>query len=341
MSVFTEHLKATGLPEAATASAGKKLEVALQLTLDQNARIASVKAAKKTDPNDPDFLDSLWKNEAAKGNEKVKAKADEFYEVAERYEKLLAELRGAAKDNFIPAQLSEDEIEKTRKLISQSVAAIEDARKEAAVAAEIMDSMLNVQDKGIEGGLISLLPPLESLRSVGRATRKSGDGKTYITRAADIHVDGKSTNREVNGEIKGHFAYAADRLSKLRGIDIHPNNEVTPDELEDAYLTACGFPTGEEGRIASKGKLPDVREFTFTKKKFLDAEGTKETEVTHRVKVFRKVLETKPETEKPAESKPAESVAQNSGSAKPGPATQKLIDEKAKQEAAKQQPAKK
>lgn len=301
----------TGLPEPALAPIKSKVNEAISLIVANNKRIASINAAKAQDPNNVEYLDSLWK--ANEADPKVSKDAKEFYAVAETYERLLKKLRETAKENFIPEQLSEQAAKDAKKLVNESVATISTARAEAIAMLSVVDSILESQGKGIEGGVASLLPQADSLKNArGRKAASSGGNVTYMTRIADCTVNGKSTK---NAEGKGKFNYAADAISELWGAETNAANRVTGEELEEAFFDFIKKPL----RSLSEKEVPASTVFDFTKE-IDNGDGKTETK-TVKLNVIGKVAEaeTKTETEKPAEAKPeAEKVeAKNETPAQP------------------------
>jgi hypothetical protein len=302
MAQFDDLIKATGLPEAAVKPIRDKFMEAFNLITENNKRVAQVNAAKAQDPSKPgyaDYLDTLWRT-----NEKDPAIAEtveQFDIVSEQYEKLLKQLREHAKGNFIPEQLSEDAQKATRKLVNESSEAIQLAVAQASAMVAVLDSMLAVQDKTIEGGVISLLPQVESLKNV-RGRKAGGNvGGSYMTRTNEVLIDGVSTN--IDG--KGKLNYAADRLSELWNATTFPENKVTGKELEEALFEKLEAPF----RSVKSTDLPESTTFDFTKEIKVEGNKTEARRVSVTVKRYT-VGNDNAETAKPAEKveAPAEKV---------------------------------
>lgn len=260
-SVFADLLAKTNFPAQALAPMEAKLVEAFDLIVENNKRVAAVNAAKAQDPNNTEHLDALWKLHASTDPE-IAPLEEQFQLIQAQHEKLLSQLRELGKKHIQPV-LSEDDAKNTRKLVNESAPTIAKAKQSAKDMADIVDNLLEMVGAKPEGGVLSLLPEVESLKNArGRkASTASGDGKVYMTRVGDILLDGKSTNREVNGEMKGKFNYAADELSKRFGVEIHGDNEVTAEELEVAFYEALGLPW----RSLKSTEIPKGSTFDFTK----------------------------------------------------------------------------
>lgn len=332
MSVFSDILAKTKLPEAALAPIEKALVDAFELVTENNKRVAQVNASKAQDPKKPgyeDYLDNLWRQNAT--DPAIREDVEQFDIVSEEYERLLSKLRGHAKANFIPEELSEEKARETRKLVNESENAVKKAREIAASMAAVADQMLTLHSVEIKGGVMSLIPEIDSLKSLrGRkATSGSGTGP-YMTRAAEILVDGKSTNRDG----KGKFNYAADDLSKRFNVERFPGNRVTAEELESAYLAEFGYSSREDSKSDNDAKLAD-REFTFTREiEVQNPNDDSTTKVPQTVSISVKraaKVETETETAEPAEKKNNEDKAKdNEGKAETNsaPAPAKVTAEK-------------
>jgi hypothetical protein len=296
-----EYFSQTGLPPEALKVLTDKVSEHNDLVIRVNKWIAQVNAAKAQDPSNVDYLDTLWKREQESGNSKVKDLADEFDAIAEQYEAKLKELREIAKANFIPEQLSEEKTKEVKAQVNSAQPTIAELRNAIKAQMMIPESILNMKNVPLpEGGLVSLLPQADTLKSKGGRKAASGN-VSYMTRVGDVLIDGEST--QVNG--KGKFNYAADKLSERFGArTVHPANAVTAEELEEAYYKHLNVPL----RSLSSGD-----EFTFTKETVKpnpnDGELVKApVKVTLTVispKAIEKASETaKPETPK-AETAPA------------------------------------
>lgn len=298
MSVFSAILAKTQLPEAALKPIEAKLVEAFDLIVENNKRVAQVNAAKANDPSRPGFedeLDKLWRLHAP-SDETMSEIQTQFDAVAESYEKLQKQLREFAKTK-IEAPLSEEETKKVKALVNESAPAIAKAKQSAADMAQVADTMLALPhiNAPIEGGIISLLPEVESLKQMrGRKAASSGEtGKAYMVRVVDVLLDGKSTNRIVNGESKGKLNYAADEMSKQFNEAAFPENKVSAEELETAYWEALELPW----RSKKNTELPESFDFEFTKTiKVQNPNDDSTTDIPKTVKVTvkqpAKVVET-------------------------------------------------
>lgn len=288
MSVFTPLLNETGLPEAAIAPLEKKLVEAYDLIVLNNSRIAQVNAAKADDPNNVENLDSLWK--AEEKNPAISEKIEQFYVIAEQYEKFLTELRDFAKNNLIKERLSDEQVAATKKLVNESAPTIAEAKAGAAAMALVVDSVL--KDKAPAGGILSLLPEVESLKNARGRKANAGGIPIYMTRVGNVEVDGVSTNRDG----KGKFDYAAAVISEKFGEKIHPENKVTAATLEEEYFKALEIPF----RSKKSGELPVKFDFTFTKTvKVRNANDDGTTDIPKSVKVTVYNTDFGTETETP------------------------------------------
>lgn len=268
MATFDELLLETGLPEAALKPLREKWEEALKLITDNNNRVAQVNAARAQDPNNVDYLDERWKSNE-KTDPEIVPLAEKFYAVAEEYETLLKQLREKAKKH-IPEALSEEKTKEVRKLVNESEPTLKKAKAEFAAMATMVDSFLGSMGKGVEGGLASLLPDIESLKNTrGRkAATGSGEVGQYATRIGGFAIDG----RDIQRDGKCNLAIGADSVSNIFGADKAPENKVSKEEIEKALFDHLGI----EFR-SKKGKdLPESTTFPFTKEVNI-GDGVKET----------------------------------------------------------------
>lgn len=255
-----EAFQSTGLPEVALKTITDKVEEYLSLVSESNKLVAAVHAAKAQDPNNVDYLDTLWR--ANELDEKISETVQRFDAVAEEYERLLKELREAAKTNFVPEALSEEQTQNARKRVNDMAPAIATARQAIAAQLTIPESVLQLSGATIpEGGLITFLPNAESLKNArGRkAATASGEVRSYATRVGEILIDGNSTN--VDG--KGKLAYAANALSEKFNASQVAANKVTAEEIEEAYFAS--LPGNIPFRGLKSTELPDEHTFTFEK----------------------------------------------------------------------------
>lgn len=259
VTTFDEALEAARearLPDAALTPIVEAWNKALSLTLENNKRIAQVNASKAQDPNNTDYIDSLWRTHYTESPEMVEVES-EYQAAAAEYERLLSKLREFGKTR-IPEALSDEQAKQVKAAVSESKDAIEVARSQAASMVSIVDSLLSVHNKGIEGGLISLMPQVESLKNARGRKAGGNSGTSYKTRVNGIDIDGVSTN--IGG--KGKLDYAANKLSEMWGVATFPENKVTPEAIETALFEHLGKPF----RSLRSTELPEkVTEFDFTK----------------------------------------------------------------------------
>lgn len=297
-------------PEPVRVMVGEKLETAAKLIRENNSRVARVREAKATDPNNTEYLDNVWHRVIAdKVDDKEMTQAEKRYQAAvQESEKQLTILRNAAKARHIQAPLSEEEIAKTKKLVNEGKAVITAARTAAESFAEMADKMLESLGKpAIEGGFISLLPQADSLLNARGRKSSGGSGETgnkYATRVIEIEVDGKSTNREKKNKQgvmapAAHFNFVADDLSKMFGASQFAQNEVSAEEIEQAYYASRDV-TFREAK-----DMPEDYTFKFTKDVTVqnpNDDSTKVEPVTKNIRVVRwtkdTIEEVKAETEK-------------------------------------------
>lgn len=294
----------------------EKLNAAAELIRENNKRVLAIREAKDTDPNNVEYLDNVWKRVIAEGtDDKEMIQAEKrFQAAAKAYEKELAALRNAAKERHIQPPMSEEDQQKTRKAINEGKTIIANARAAAESFAEMADKMLESTGKqGVEGGVISLLPQVESLLNT-RGRKASGGtdgGKTYATRIVEAFIDGKSTNRQVKrkGEMvnAAHFNYIAEELSKAFGSATFPANEITAEEVEKAYYDSKG------AAFRDSGEMPEDHTFDFTKEitvQNTNDDSTKQEPHTKKIRVIRWTKETAGVDDAPAKSddKPADNA---------------------------------
>lgn len=298
-SVFSDVLAKTNLPAEALAPIESKLVEAFNLIVENNKRIAQVNAAKESDPNNEENLDRLWRLNATTDTA-IAAIEPQYQALIDESEKLLKQMRELAKKHIQPS-LSEDEAKNVRKLVNESAPTIVKAKQSATDMAQVADTMLNLTGNAIEGGIISLLPEIESLKQTrGRKAAASGEaGKIYMTRVNEILLDGKSSNKLIGGEMKGKFNYAAGDLSEMWGANLHPANLVSAEELETAYWEALELPW----RSKKNTELPESLTFEFSKTiRVQNKNDDSFTELPKTVKITVRqpkpvAAESKPETE--------------------------------------------
>jgi hypothetical protein len=308
MATFDDLLKQTQLPEPALGPIREAWDDALALIVENNKMVAQVNATRDSNPNNPDFLDSLWRTHAP-ADEKMKEVEEQYQALIEQSEKLLVQLRDFAKKH-VPESLSEDKAKEARKTINEMAPTISTAKSKAENMLIVVNTMLGVHGVEIpEGGIISLLPPIESLKNQrGRKAGTSLPSGGYMTRVDEILIEGKSTNQND----KGKFNFAADALSKMWGAERFPANRVTAEELETAYLAEFGYADRATSKEDKESKLPDTHTFTFEREIEVpngNDDSTKKVPQKIQIEVKRErkanaPIETpKQETEKQAEPK--------------------------------------
>lgn len=301
MATIEEFLAQSKLPEAALKPITDKVNEYIQLVVKNNKLVAQINAAKAQDPSNVDYLDSLWKANEQTDNE-IAPIAEQFYAIAEEYEKLNKQLREMAKKH-IPEQLGEEETKNARKSVNDAAPTIETTRRAAIEMLSIPESMLTVFNVEMpEGGLAALLPQAESLKNVrGRkATTASGEAKSYATRVGDILINGEST--QING--KGKIAYAAEKLSEMWNAQNVPTNKVVAEDIERAYFES--LPGEIEFRGLKSTELPDEHSFTFERTiKVQNKNDDSYTDVPQKVKLTLRSTNygTTTESENPAVAK--------------------------------------
>lgn len=246
----------------------EKLGAAIELIRENNSRVLQIREAKDTDPNNVEYLDNVWKRVIQEGtDDKEMIQAEKrFQAAAKAYEAELAKLRAAAKARHIQPPMSDEDRDKLKKLINDGKPVIAAARTTAESFAEMADKMLVSAGKPLpEGGVIALLPETETLMNVrGRKSASGGGTKSYSTRLVDAFIDGKSTNvmkKNKSGDMAphAHFNYVANELSKEFGSATFPENEVTSEEIEQAYYDS------KEVTFRKSEDMPEDYTFEFKK----------------------------------------------------------------------------
>lgn len=244
----------------------EKLGSHYALVQQNNRNVARVQESKNTDPNNTDYQDATWARVVAENADpKMVAAEKKYQKLIEQSELLLAELREGAKAHMQPA-LSEEEIQKLRKTVNDGKSVIADSAKATTAIAEMADQMLTLAGAPVEGGIWSLMPQPDSLMNA-RGRKSSGsksEGGTNFTRVIDIQVDGEAANKTVKGRdgsetVKAHFNFAAERLSRKFNASQFPENEVTAEELEQAYYAS------NNTAFRDSGSMPTIHEFAFSK----------------------------------------------------------------------------
>lgn len=292
-------VKSMGIPEAGLAPFTTAWNTAFDLIVENNKRIAQVNAARAQDPSNVEYLDSLWKaNE--KTDPALTEKAEQFYAIAEEYEKLLKELREGAKKH-IPVALSEEETKATRQLVNAGTDTIKTAVASARAMSSMIDGILAAQGKAIEGGIMSLMPEPDSLKSLRGRKAATGERGGYATRIGEFILNGRKVHRD--GKV--NFRYGADSVSTLMGAAEFPQNKVTGEEIEQEYFKS--LPNSPAFRSLSSTEIPESHTFKFTKE-VVTGENTTETR-TVEITVKRKATaEAKPEAPKVETNAPAETA---------------------------------
>jgi hypothetical protein len=290
---FDEALAATGLPEAALKPIRDKWNEAFNLVLKNNERVAQINAAKAQDPNNTEYIDSLWKLHA-KNDPKLSETEAKFDAIAEQYEELLKQLREFGRTK-VPTPLSEEDAKNVRKAVNESSETISKAIAGAAAMVTVVDAMLGVSGNSIDGGLISLMPEVDSLKNT--RGRKAGTSTTsYATRIGGFEIDGRNIHRDG----KANFRYAADSLSTEFGAENFPENKVTGEEIEEAYFAAIEKP------FRSVKTADTTKTFDFTKSVKVSDNATE----TRTVSLTVKAKEAETTANAPVEAPKAESVNQ-------------------------------
>jgi|SRR5690349_15422763 len=294
-SVTLESMLSLIEPEAVRNQFLEKLGGVAKLIHENNSRVAAIKEAKATDPNNTEHLDAVWHRVIAeKINDREIIEAERRFQKAEaEREKQLGILREAAKARHIRPPMSDEEIAKTRKLVNESKSVIADARKGAEAFAEMADTMLKLVGKEVEGGIITLLPKAESLLNTrGRKSSSSGGEKAYATRLVEAEIDGKSTNKmkkNKDGVMApwAHFNNVAEELSKQFNSEGFPQNAVTPIEIEKAYYDS------KDATFRESSEMPEDHTFTFTKDIAVQVPNSDDTKMEPHTKQIRIVRWTK------------------------------------------------
>lgn len=300
-----------------------KLDEHLQLILAQNGRVFAIRESKETDPNSVDYQDATWRRVAAEESDpEIVAKEKKYQTLIAQAEKLLLGyedkdgkhvdgLRDLSKKHMREA-LSEDEIKAKRKEYNDAKEVISTSRIAAETMAQMADGMLALTGNSFKDGVISLLPDIESLmnargkKSSGGNTR-SADG--YAARIGSATIDGEDAAKNE----KYSFAILADKLNARFNAKRFPANEVTPNEIEEAFYSAAGLSWRD------KGNIPETLEFTFTKdveKQNPNDDKTTSAPETVKIGFVKWVPAEKPETtettettdETPDESAPVETA---------------------------------
>lgn len=251
-------LSKTGLPEAAYAPLLSKLDEYTSMVAESNSLVAQINAAKAQDPNNVDYLDTLWRAEENGDDKKLTQLIARFDKVAEQYESYLSQLREIAKTSLVKAPLSEDDAKAAKKTVNEMAPALNASKAAIGEMFTIPATMLGIAGVEIpEGGIVSMLPQAESLKNARgrRAATASGEVKVYKTRIGEGLIDGESTAKDG----KSRFDWVADALNAK--WDAGPANKVTGEELEEAFFAHLNIPF----RSKSSKEIPDETVFEFEK----------------------------------------------------------------------------
>lgn len=310
MSQFAEKLS-TALapiqPDGVREMIESKLNEVLALIQKNNANVARVVEAKDTDPNSADYQDATWKRVVNEGTDDALTKKEaQFQKLEAAREKALAELREMSKAHMQPA-LSEEEVQKTRKLINEGKSVIADAMKVATGYCEMADQMLTLAGKPVENGIAALIPQPDSLMNArGRKSGKSDSAKgPYAARLASVAIDGEEVVKVRNKRdgstetITPHMNHIAEKLSRKFNEAQFSENQVTAEEVETAYYESYSV-DGKPVAFRDHGSMPVEHEFTFTKGVTVQNPNDDSTKVlphTVKVKVVRNVKDTSAESD--------------------------------------------
>lgn len=249
-SVFAPYLAKTGQPPKVQARMAKKLDDLYALVTRHNSRVLRINQTKATDPNNVDMLDASWANAVNAQTapaDIVEAEA-KYQALIEQTEKLLSQLREFAKTQIKPP-LSAEEMDREKKAANEEAKLIDDTRESAKAFAEIIDEYLDMMDEPIDGGIMSLIPNVESMKNT-RGRKASGgsssEGK-YRTRFDSVSIDGTKVSRIVTkrgGEKseESTLVIAAEILNRKWNAAHLPQNEVTDEELERAMYDSQNQP---------------------------------------------------------------------------------------------------
>jgi hypothetical protein len=257
-SPFGSILAKTGQNEKVTGKIQASLDGLFNLITRHNSRVMRIQQTRAVNPNDPELLDTIRRNQPELADENA-----EFEAIAEEYEAKLAALREKAKE-FVKPPLSEEEVERERKAANEEAKLIEDEMARAEAFADMADTMLEMMDAKVDGGILSLIPPIESLKGRRKASTSSGSGAgAYRTRIEKVTVDGEEAFRlrTIRGEEvrESNLIHAANLLNAKWNSERLPQNAVTDEALERAMYASKGV------EFRDSTSLPPVVEFDFTK----------------------------------------------------------------------------
>lgn len=294
-----ELVQQAGVPEAGLKPIRDKWNEAFNLILKNNERVAQINAAKAQDPNNTEYIDSLWKLHA-KNDVKLAETEAKFDAIAEQYEELLKELREFGRTK-VPTPLSEEDAKNVRKAVNESSETISKAIAGAQAMTAIVDSLLAVSGNSVPGGIISLMPEVDSLKNT--RGRKAGTSTTsYATRIGGFEINGRNIHRDG----KANFRYAADSLSTEFGAENFPENKVTGEEIEAAYFEALG----KEFRYVKTAEVTKTFDFTKEIKVAENATESRTVKLTVKAKEADTPTNAPVDTETPKSENTGENVNQ-------------------------------
>lgn len=363
-SVFASIVAKTGQPPKVQSRITEKLDTLYSLVIRHNSRVLRIQQTKQADPNNVEMLDSSWANavNAKTAPAEILEAEAEYQSLIAESEKLLTKLREFAKTRIEPP-LSAEEVEKEKKAAAEEAKLIDDSKESAKAFAEIVDEYLEMLDEPIDGGIMSMIPDVESLRNTRgrRASAGSSSEGKYRTRFDSVLIDGTKVSRIVKKHgadvEESNLVIAAETLNKEWNASALPQNEVTDEQLERAMYDSQNKP------FRNTDGMEVEFDFDFTKEIAIQQpndDSVKMVPMTKRFHIVRNVRakatdtttdekatdekpvvtdekssESAPVAEQVAEVKPevkSESKTDNAEGAKLGPAATAL---KAKQEAMK------
>jgi hypothetical protein len=312
-SPFAAILADTGQPQAVTDMIEKTLTGLFELVARHNSRVLRIQQTRAADANDESVLDALWttRTNANQAPAEILEIEKNYQAVVEEMMKLKDKLRAWAKTQIQPP-LTPEQVEIERKAANEEAKLIEDEKARAAAFADIADQYLTIAGKAIDGGVLSLIPEVQSIKG-GRGRKSMGgisEGRQYRTRIDTVEMDGVVVTK--GG--KSNFIIAADVLNEKWNAKKLTDNAIDDETLERRMYEAYN------ASFRDSAALPEVVEFDFTRDiEVQNPNDEKTTKIpqTVKFKVTRNVRakstdtenksddSAKPETEKPAE-KPAE-----------------------------------
>jgi hypothetical protein len=183
-STFGPILAKAGVPAKVQAKITRRLDDLYNLVISHNSRVLRIQQTKATDPNNAEVLDSIWANRV-----ESKSAPAEIIEAEQKYdalrdeaEKLLKKLREFAKTQIEPP-LSADQMEAERKAANEEAKLIDESKSAATAMAEMADEFLELAEESVPGGIMSLIPQVESLKNTrGRKASTGGSSSEGLYR---------------------------------------------------------------------------------------------------------------------------------------------------------------